>query len=178
VRLILRGQRREVTIQLIMPTIAAALDTARQQRSGTVKKRDRLRVRIHENGRVWCRTIPVGKSTPPYFRGHLGESGDGAVLRGVIRESRSSGFVTAIFTILTLFMAAVAVICALSHPVVVPGLVICSIAAFVFGPMSFALRGQRVSRFKYEADDLDGKIRWLFGAAPRHSVGDRSDVGQ
>lgn len=167
-RLFLHGQRRKVTLPLEAPGITVALDRAGRPPVRTANEWDRLQLRSHANGRVRCRVRRRGgKSTsPPYFHGHLRETGSGVVLQGVIRESRSAGFMTAVFTALTIIMAAVAVACAMSHPLVWPGLVICSVATLAFGPLSLMLRSARVDSFRVEANELERKIRQRFGVAP------------
>jgi hypothetical protein len=162
-RIFLPGQRRELAVLLAAPTVAAAAGMAQQSASGLVSKYEWLRLRVHEDGLVRCRAVRHTRSTPPHFRGHLRATGGGVVLQGVIRESRASGFVTALYSFLTLLMAAVAVLCALSHPLVVPGLVICSVATIAFGILGVVMRGQRVSVFRIEADSLEAKIWKLFG---------------
>lgn len=164
-RFFVSGQRRPVSIPLNVPTVAAAVCGARS-RPAPAHQRDRLRARLHEDGRVRCHKVRVGRSTPPYFRGQLRQTGGGVVLEGVIRESRSSGFVTVLYSVIALLLLVVAVVCAVSRPVVVPGLVICGLGALALGLLSFGLRWARLLRFKYEAEELDAKIREYFGAQP------------
>lgn len=178
IRIFLRRQRREITVPLRAPAIVGALAVAGRQpsRSGWSAK---FRIRLHEDGRVRCRIRTYSRyNTPPYFRGRLHESAGGVVLRGVIRESRKESLVTVMFTTLTVFMAAIAVVCAASHPIVVPGLVICSVAAVAFGVLSVMLRAARESSFPREADELEARICQQFDAAPSEVAHDeRVDDG-
>lgn len=93
------------------------------------------------------------------------------VLHGVIRESRSARFMSAMYATVALIMAAVAVICALSHPVVIPGLVICAIAALALGLLSVGLRGSRTSTFRTGSSRLSGHLRKRFDAVDTMPAG-------
>lgn len=161
----LPGQRRAVSVELTVPSVEAALSSARSAADASVK-RDRLRMRLHDDGTVRCHKVRSGKNTPPHFRGHLRNTGKGIVLEGVIRESRSSGFMTATYAVLALLLLVMAVVCAVSRPVVVPGLVVCGFGAPALGALSFALRRSRAMLFRFEAPELESKIRQYFGAAP------------
>jgi hypothetical protein len=141
------------------------LDAARQPPAPARWKSDVLRIRLRDNGSAWCRLTQVGRRVPPYFRGQLREEDGGVVLEGVIRESRMTGLVTSEFSIVTVIMAAAAIACVAVSPIIVPGLVICGLAAVAFGLLSVPLRKQRVARFAIEANELDGKVRERFDAA-------------
>lgn len=161
-RFFLRGQRRVVSVALNVPSVDVALSMARNAPT----KHDRIRLRLQDDGAVRCHKIRTGKNTPPHFRGHLGETGNGVVLEGVIRESRSWGFMTASYSVIALLLLVVAVAAAVSRPVVVPGLVVCGLGAVGLGRLSFALRRARAQLFRIEAPELETKVRQYFGAVP------------
>ena len=156
--LFVRRQKRALALRLAASTAAEATRYAHTAQHG-----DRLRVRVHAHGRVWCRPRRRGRDSPPYFIGELRDSGHGTELTGTIRESRESGFLTSMYTVLALLMAAVAVFCAASAPIVSPGLVICGGAAIAFGVLAVALRRQRPTVFPLEADALTRSIARRFG---------------
>ena len=106
------------------------------------------------------------RHVPPHFHGRIRQNANRAVLTGQVRESRTEGFLSALFTGLALVLAAVAVACAVSRPLVVPGLVVCGLGAVAFGALSFALRAMRATVFPIEVGELDAALRRYFGAPP------------
>jgi len=167
----LRCQQRKLAVPLGASTVATAVNDCRR-RNGAAGGRDRLRLRVHDDGRVRCCSVRVGRrNSPPSFHGHLEESVDGVTLRGAIRESRSARAFPVMYTTGALFMAVIAVACVVAHPIVVPGLVICAIAAVLLGLLGLALRSGRVPTFQREAHALEMRIRQQFDAVPGRPAG-------
>jgi hypothetical protein len=164
VRLFLAGQRQELTLLLSTPTESDAVALARERHR---ERSDLPALHVSDDGRVSCRYHGGRRYTPPYFHGRLGADGGEVTLTGVIRESRNQGFTTVIYSVLAVFMAAVAVFCAVVQPIVVPGLVICGIAALAFGALSLAVRRMRVTQFRADAPKLEAALSNLFDSGYR-----------
>lgn len=119
---------------------------------------------MHATGRIRCRARRRGRDSVPYFVGQLRDTGHGVELAGTIHESRQPGVFTVTYTGMTLFMGAIAVLCALARPVVIPGLAVCAPATIAFGALAVLIRRQRLTVFPLYADILTRLIRERFGA--------------
>lgn len=161
-RWFVRCRRREVEMPVGVGAVGAVIAAVRHVSRRDLRVRYRLRVRVHANGRMRCRVVEPGRTPLPYFTGRLEPAGQGVVLRGVIREARQYRFYSCVVTLLALGTAALAVWCALQRPVVWPGLIVCGIAALIAGPLSFGLRGMRVTIFPSSADELTTQMHKLF----------------
>lgn len=162
-RLLLPGQRRRVHIPLPAATVAEAITFA-QRRPGDG---GRFRLSVRADGVVRARMARWNtRLVPPYFRGRVYEGRTGVVLEGVIRESRTRGFVSALYSIVAVFMAVTAVFCALVRPVMLPGLVICGVSALAFSALGVVLRAGRATGFVTGTAELLARLRERFGVMP------------
>jgi hypothetical protein len=173
VRLFLAGQRQRVALRLTASTVDDAVTQAREQHAAAKRARrkwydtNRYVLRVNDGGRVRCHRRSSSRYyTPPYFHGHVTTEGVDVVLTGTIREARSERFMTMMFSTVAVLLLAIAVVCAVERPIVVPALVICGIGALVTGPLSVALRTTRLTRFRSDAPQLEAKLAELFGAEP------------
>ncbi|HJP73380.1 MAG TPA: hypothetical protein VJ914_03880 [Pseudonocardiaceae bacterium] len=160
-RLYLAGQQQQVTLCLSTPTESEAIALGKDRQAAA--KHERYVLRVGDDGRVSCHQQARRRYTPPTFHGAVTSEAGEVRLTGTIREARSQGVATATYSVLAVVMAALAVLCAVVQPIVLPGLVICGLAALAFAPLSVALRGMRVSRFRADAPRLESTLANLFG---------------
>jgi hypothetical protein len=165
-RLFLPGQRRTLTIELPGVSVGSARELARSSSGRSVDRVDRPRIRLGPDGRVRCHLPSTYRHANPRFDGVLRDGDAGAVLSGQVREARSEGFLTALYSVLTIPMAVGAVWSAIAG--IVPTLVICAVGAIAFGILSVTLRAARVTVFRRDLADLDAALRRSFGAPLAH----------
>lgn len=166
--LFLRRQWRAVAVPVAAPTAGAAVMAVR-----AVPRRDVYAVaglywlKAHDDGRVGCRVKPGYKQIPAYFRGRLDETGQGVVLRGTIRESRSEGFQTVMYAVAALAVAGVAVGLLATHPDRWAEPAGIAAAAALTGIIAWAQRRVRPRLFRQDADRIVAGLTELFAFRPR-----------
>ena len=130
--------RKREPLQLRAPgrTVGEVADLLRAE-----GRRGRVRLTCRDDGRV--RITEASRSNPPAFRGQLRQDGADTVLDGEVRETLGGRFVDGLFVVLTVFMAAMAVLLAVvAGAGAVAGIAVCGVSAVLF--LGIALIGRKV----------------------------------
>jgi hypothetical protein len=135
-----RGDPLELRVpgRTVAEVIAQLQDAGRHDRGRDFRAvcRDDGRVRAHQ---------PAARAQPPVLVGELQQDGPDVVLAGELRESLGARVVAALFVVLTVFMAAVAVLLVVVGGAGdVTGIAVCGVSAVAF--LGVVLMGRWVRR--------------------------------
>lgn len=127
-----------------------------------------LHLRVSDNGEVHA-GVPGGRySHPPHLNGHFEAEGGSVILTGVIRESLGQVFLPRFYMTLSVIMLLVAIGLAVGK--VVPGLIICFVAAVLFGLLGYGLGRLRGSSFRIDSKNLMEKVNSLLPEQRPHRL--------